>query len=63
MKLLNRVNERLALSAKPMTPVEIDEHEDAGKIWATIAVCRSEANEAVAVAFEMGSSTRDKEQY
>ena len=45
MKLLNRVNERLAIKGTPYTPEEIDEHENAGRIWATIAECKREAQE------------------
>ena len=43
MKILDSINLRLALKGKPYTPVEIDEHESAERIWATIAECRREA--------------------
>ena len=46
MKILDSINLRLAFKGKPYTPVEIDEHESAERIWATIAECRREAQEA-----------------
>lgn len=54
MKLLNRINERAALKGEPYTPQEIDKHEDAERIWATIAQCKQEAQESVREAWDNG---------
>ncbi len=51
MKLLNRINERLALKGNPYTPQEIDEHECAERIWATIEQCRQESLDAIEEAY------------
>ena len=40
MKLLLLVNESLAGKSKPYTPEEINNHEDSGRIWATLNQCR-----------------------
>jgi hypothetical protein len=46
VKLLNKVNEKVASKSTPYTPEEIDLHENAGRIWATIAQkCKREAQE------------------
>ena len=47
MKLLNRINERLALKGNPYTPQEIDEHECAERIWSTIEQCMQESLDAI----------------
>lgn len=57
MKLLSRINERVALEGEPYTPKEIDEHECAERIWATIAQCKREAQELVRDAWEEGHWT------
>ena len=54
MKLLNRINERLALKGKPYSPQEIDEHECAERIWATIEQCRQESFIAVEEGYNIG---------
>lgn len=54
MKLLNRINERLALKGKPYSPQEIDEHECAERIWATIEQCRQESLDAVQKGYDLG---------
>lgn len=54
MKLLNRINERLALKGNPYTPQEIDEHECAERIWATIQQCRQESLTAATASYEIG---------
>lgn len=54
MKLLNRINNRLALKGNPYTPQEIDEHECAERIWATIEQCRQESFIAVKEGYEIG---------
>ena len=46
MKLLNSVNEATAKKGKPYTPDEIDGHDNAARIWATIAQCKEEAQDA-----------------
>ena len=54
MKLLNCINERLALNGNPYTPQEIDEHECAERIWATIEQCRKESFVAVEEGYNIG---------
>lgn len=51
MKLLNRINERLALKGKPYSPQEINEHECAERIWATIEQCKQESLDAIEKAY------------
>ncbi len=53
-KILGRINERLALKGNPYTPQEIDEHECAERIWATIAQCKQEFDEAVDLSWKNG---------
>ena len=52
--LLKRINERQALKGRAYTPGEIDKHEDAANIWATIARCKQEAQEMVRDAYDKG---------
>jgi len=54
MKLLSLVNERLAFKSQPYTPEEVDKHDDAGRIWATIAQCKKEADAACKQSWEDG---------
>ena len=54
MKLLNRINNRLALKGNPYTAQEIDEHECAERIWATIEQCRQESLAAATASYEIG---------
>ena len=54
MKLLNRINERLALKGNPYTPQEIDEHECAERIWSTIEQCMQESLAAATASYEIG---------
>jgi hypothetical protein len=54
MKLLNRINERLALKGEPYSPQEIDEHEYAERIWATIEQCKQESMVAVKEGYDIG---------
>ena len=44
-KYLSGVKSRLALKGQPYTVEEIDQHENASRIWATIAQCYREAQE------------------
>jgi len=46
MKLLNRVNEATAAKGKPYAAEEIDKHDNAARIWATIYQCKVEAQDA-----------------
>ena len=46
MKLLNSVNDKLALNGEPYTADEINNHDNAARIWATIAQCKEEAQDA-----------------
>jgi hypothetical protein len=52
MKLINSVNESLALKGTAYTPDEIDKHDNAARIWATIAQCREEADSAYKKGFD-----------
>lgn len=45
MKLFDHINIPQALRGKPYTPEEIDKHEYAERIWATVAECKREAQE------------------
>ena len=54
MKLLNRINQRLALNGEPYTADEINNHDDANRIWATIAQCKEEAGDAYRKGFGDG---------
>lgn len=52
--LLKRINKRQAIKGTAYTPEEIDNHEYAENIWATIASCKREAQEMVRDAYDKG---------
>lgn len=54
MKILSMVNVPEALRGTPYTPEEINNHEDSKRIWATIAECKREAQEACRNAWSNG---------
>ena len=45
MKFLAAVNDRRIKKSEPYTLEELDAHENSGRIWATIAECKREAEE------------------
>lgn len=52
--LFKRINERLALKGRSYTSEEIDAHEDAKNIWATVALCKQDADAIVKQAYQDG---------
>lgn len=54
MKLLSQVNEMKALRVEPYTAEEIENHEYSERIWATVAECKREAQEACRNAWSNG---------
>ena len=53
-QILKRINLEQALKGRVYTPEEIDKHEDARNIWATIFECKREAQVMVSEAYDNG---------
>lgn len=59
VKLLNEINLPLALKGKPLTSVDIDNHNDCNNIWATLLQVQFDMQEVVRTAYERGLEEGD----
>lgn len=59
VRILDKINLPEALKGKPLTAVDIDNHNDCNNIWATLLQVRFDVQEVVRSAYERGLEEGD----